>query len=160
MSREDFAPSKMNNDPAGPRGDLPEWQSKMKRLPIVEPLQRQIDRCLYYLSTGDPAASHAISAFKGGAWPYLRKVAGWAARWEHRKVASVVDRASGRAVEVPQPQDNQAAFELIMEGLDEAGVIFEDVRVSKPGQGVAATVLVVGADPADAPGSNGRGPHP
>lgn len=120
------------NDPAGPYEDgLPdEIRLKMKRIPTVVAILRQLDRVSYLLSTNAEAAS-AVQALYALTSPYLKRLDGWAARWEDRPCAGV--RIGDRWVPTPQPSDYGSWLELIMDGLADAGVIFEETRLSYVG---------------------------
>lgn len=120
------------NDPAGPYEDgLPdEIRLKMKRIPTVVAILRQLDRVSYLLSTNAEAAS-AVQALYALTSPYLKRLDGWAARWEARPCAGV--RIGDRWVPTPQPSDYGSWLELIMDGLADAGVIFEQTHLSYVG---------------------------
>jgi len=117
------------DDPAGPYEDgLPdEIRLKMKRIPTVVAILRQLDRVSYLLST-DAGAASAVQALYALTSPYLKRLDGWAARWDARPCAGV--RIGDRWVPTPQPADYGAWLELIMDGLADAGVIFEQTHLS------------------------------
>lgn len=116
-------------DPAGELPDaLDESYAKMRRIPTIVTIMRQLDRVTYQLSVGAEAAS-AVQALYVMASPYLKRVPGWSKRWDERPCASV-RTAAGTVIPMPTPSDVASWFELIMDGLNEAKVVFEDVKIS------------------------------
>ena len=122
----------VTSDPAGPYEDgLPdETRLKMKRIPVVVGILRQIDRVSYLLSVEAPAAS-AVQTLYALTSPYLKRLPEWEKRWDARACAGVL--VGGQWVAAPQPADYAAWLELIMDGLMESGVVFEETRLSYVG---------------------------
>jgi len=115
------------------------------------------------LSTNRDAAS-AVQALYAVTSPYLKRVEGWSERWERRPCAGA--KVGERWVPMPQPSDYGSWLELIMDGLAEGGVIFDETRVSTVGPRKVVPVgavkpgpeLSVGTPSVGSPGLEGAGP--
>lgn len=122
-----------------------EERSIHRRLGLQDVVIEQVATVARVISSGGDA-TNAIGALFVLCTPYLNDLEGWRERWDARKVRSVKDEESGELVPVPSGRDNQEAFELLMAGLGEAGVLFERVRVSHIGNRPEGPELVVGSE--------------
>lgn len=108
-------------------------RSVHRRLGLQDVIIEQIGKVATTISNGGDA-TNAIGALYVLCTPYTKDLRVWKNRWDNRKVRTVTDEETGEVVPIPSGKDNQDAFELIMDGLSEAGVLFERVRVSYVGK--------------------------
>lgn len=114
----------------------PEERAVYRRLGLSDVIIEQVERVAGVISNGEDA-TNALGALYVLCSPYLKQSREWAKRWEARPIRHVFDEDSGEEVPVPSGKDILESFEIIMDGLSEAGLLFDRVRVSyvgTPGQ--------------------------
>lgn len=104
-----------------------------RRLGLQDVIIEQIATVAAAVSSGKDS-TNAIGALHVLCSPYLSGLEEWKKKWEGRRVQHVKDEESGDSIPVPTGEDNLLAFGLLMDGLSEAGVLFERVKVSYVGE--------------------------